>query len=443
MTEKKFSERLKKAHATHSRRVWQIAWPLMLANVSAPLLGLVDIGLMGHQGESRYLAAVTLGANLFAVIAWGFNFLTMAASGSTAWLMGRGGRVLAVRWLLRLLPPVAVLGLLLLFATPWLIPLGLAFYQPSSELASSAQTYLAIRAWSIPLVLVNLLLAGWFIGIQLTRVNLFATLCAQAVNILVSVFLVLGLNLGIAGVAAGSVIGDLAAFLIYSGTAFYLYRHNLSTVIHKDIPKLTHYLKLAAPLILRTFTLLFAFNYFSKLGLGLGTDYVAANAVLISFLLVISTLLDGFANAAEALVGRAAGASQRQRIQAAILATGLWSALFAVALCLIFALLHEPAIALLTDLSEIRQLAGQYVIWMITMPLYTWWAYWLDGVFIGLQWVRAMRNVLILSVFGIYWPLSLVVPMESNHSIWALFALMMLLRSLMMLGWLGLRWSRL
>lgn len=443
MTEKFFSSRLKKAHATHSRRVWHIAWPLMLANVSAPLLGLVDIGLMGHQGDSRFLAAVTLGANLFAVVAWGFNFLTMAASGSTAWLMGRGGRAFATQWLRRLLPHVAILGVLLLLASPWLIPLGLAFYQPESELAESAHVYLSIRAWSIPLVLVNLLLAGWFIGIQKTRVNLWATLCAQAVNILLSVLLVLGFELGITGVAIGSVVGDAAAFLIYGGTALRLTMHNLPTVIHRDIPKLTHYLQLAGPLILRTFTLLFAFNYFSRLGLNLGTDYVAANAVLLSFLLVISTLLDGFANAAEALVGRASGASQRAQIQGAILITGLWSAAFAVVLCLTFALLHESAIAWLTDLPTIRALAGEYVIWMITMPLYTWWAYWLDGVFIGLQWVRAMRNVLLFSVFGVYWPMSLALPMDTNHSIWALFALMMLMRSLLMMGWLGLRWRHL
>lgn len=415
----------------------------MLANVSAPLLGLVDIGLMGHQGDSRYLAATTLGANLFAVVAWGCNFIMLAASGSTAWLFGRGGRELAVAWLRKLLLPVAALGLLLTLTTPWLIPLGLAFYQPDAALAASAQTYLGIRAWSIPFVVLNLLLAGWFIGIQHTRINLAATLCAQAVNILVSVVLVVGFESGIAGVAVGSVLGDFAAFIIYMGTFLYRFVHRQRTLNQQDIPRLIHYLALAAPLILRTFTLLFAFNYFGKLGLGLGTDYVAANAVLLSFLLVISTLLDGFANAAEALVGRAAGQEQGTRLRAAIMATGVWSAGCAVLLSGVFWLLHAPAIALLTDLPHIRHLAGQYAVWMITMPLYTWWAYWLDGVYIGLQWVRAMRNVLIISVFGVYWPLSLIVPLDSNHRIWALFALMMLVRSLLMLGWLTTRWTQL
>lgn len=413
----------------------------MLANVSAPLLGLVDIGLMGHQTDSRYLAAVTLGANLFAVVAWGFNFLTMATSGSTAWVFGRSGLAGAVAWLKRLVPPTLGLGLLLVIASSALIHLGLAFYSPSAELAAGTEEYLHTRRWSVPLVLMNLLLAGWFVGVQNTRVNLWATVCAQVVNILLSVIFVYGLKLGITGVALGSVLGDAAAFSIYSYTAYQQFKQHRNTDYAQVIPKLTHYLGLAISLIVRTLTLLFAFNYFNRLGLSFGTDVLAANAVLLSFLLVVSTLLDAFANAAEALVGEAKGAQNRSALHDAVLATGVWSGLGAVILCVVFLLVHQPAIALLTDLPNVRALANQYAVWMITLPLYTWWAYWLDGVFIGLQWVKAMRNILLISVFVVFLPLSWLLPLPNNHAIWALFALMMLVRSGLMVGWLRYRWA--
>ena len=422
-------------------RVWHLAWPLMLANASAPLLGLVDTGLMGRQPDSTALAAVAIGANLFGLVAWGFNLLTMATSGSTAWLYGESGLAAAGAWLRRLGVWVLGLGIGLLLLSPWLISLGVAFYQPPEPVADAIRTYLGIRVWSAPLVLLNLLLAGWFIGIQVTRVNLVATLCAQLVNILVSIALVFGLGLGVTGVALGSVTGDLSAFLVYAWCASRQLRHSLSTVDHRLIPRITHYLRLALPLLIRTLTLLFAFNHFSRMGLQLGQDTVAANALLLSFLLVVSSLIDGFANAAEALVGRASGARKRRDAQMAIIATGVWSAGGALVLTAMFAVTHQPLIALLTDLPEIRQLAGQYAVWMIFMPLYTWWAYWLDGVFIGLQWVRAMRNVLLLSVFGFFWPLSLWLPMDSNHAIWTLFALMMALRSALMLGLVVRRWQ--
>lgn len=427
-------------------RIWHLAWPLMLANASAPLLGLVDTGLMGHQADSRYLAAVALGANLFSVVAWGFNLLTMATSGSTAWIFGASGLVAAGRWLRRLAFWVAALGVLLVLASPLLIELGLRFYNPPEAIVSGVRDYLGIRLWSAPFVLLNLLLAGWFIGIQYTRVNLLATLTAQIVNILLSVLLVLGLGWQIEGVALGSVAGDICAFAVYTGFAIRRLGRARTTAEPTDfstvIPSLFHYLQLAFPLLIRTFTLLFAFNWFSRLGLQLGQDTVAANAVLLSFLLVISSILDGYANAAEALVGENAGAGRKRAVQAAILASGLWSLTTALALVSLFALSHGFWIELLTDLPEIRDLAGQYAIWLILMPLYTWWAYWLDGVYIGLQWVRDMRNVLLLSVFAFYWPLSLIIPVTSNHVIWALFAGMMALRSLLMGALVWRRWHR-
>lgn len=426
-------------------RIWHLSWPLMLANASAPLLGLVDTGLMGHQTDSRYLTAVALGANLFGFVAWGFNLLTMATSGSTAWIFGRSGLAAAGLWLRRLAVWVGGLGVLLVLLSPLLIALGIGFYQPDdSVVAEHIRTYLGIRVWSVPLVLLNLLLAGWCIGVQRTRINLWATLTAQIVNIALSVLLVVGLGWQVAGVAVGSVIGDLCAFLVYACSAWRVLHsqgaHRVSAALSAAIPPLSHYLRLALPLLIRTLTLLFAFNWFARLGLQLGPDVVAANAVLLSFLLVISSLLDGYANAAEALVGQHAGAGRRRRVQQAILGSGLWSAGTALLLTLVFALAAEFLIHLLTDLPGVRAVAIEYAIWLILMPLYTWWAYWLDGVFIGLQWVRAMRNVLLISVFAIYLPLSLLIPITSNHVIWILFAAMMALRSLLMAGLVARRW---
>ncbi len=430
-------------------RVAFLALPLILANASTPLLGLVDAALMGHQPDSRYLTATTLGGNLFSVVAWGFNFLVMATSASTAYIVGRSGFAAANRWLVRVFSLAGLLGLILLAASPWLIPVGLLFYSPGAEVEALIRSYLSIRVFGAPLALMNLALAGWFIGVQQTSVNLWATLTAQVVNIVLSLILVVGFGWAVQGVALGSVAGELSALTIYLGKAN-RFRRNRGTVATAGASdggppdfRLGYYVHLAIPLIVRTFTLLFAFSWFNRLGLSFGSDTVAANALLLGFLLVISSLLDGFANAGESLIGQARGEGNRVCALYALMASGYWTVITSLLLALVFALARVPLIELMTDLATVRAIALEHSLWLILMPLYTCWSYWLDGVYLGLQWVRPMRNLLLVCVFGVYLPATLVLPLSDNHWLWAVFTGLMISRAVLMIGYLRYGWRRL
>lgn len=412
-------------------RIWALAWPIILSNITVPLLGLVDTAVVGHLPDSRYLAGVTLGATLFSFLYWGFGFLRMGTTGLVAQAMGRESGT-DVRNLLgqSLIIALVIGGLLIVFASP-LITLGLWLLDGSEEATHLAQEYAHIRLWSAPAVLANYAILGWFLGQQNSRVTLMILLLTNSVNIALDVWFVVGLGMTSNGVAWASVIAD------YSALAFgsYLVMRQLMRLeghfLRNRLLAITAYKALFdvnANLFVRTLGLLFAMAFFTAQGARQGDTVLAANAVLLQFIMLTSYALDGFAHAAESLIGRAFGRRDWQDFAATLRATAHFSLWTAAAAAVLFALGGNGLIALLTGLEEVRTAAAHYLPWMVVMPLIAVWSYLLDGVFIGTTAVREMRNSIFIGLAA-YLPAWWFSQGLGNHGLWLSFTLFMLVRS--------------
>lgn len=420
-------------------RIWALAWPIILSNITVPLLGLVDTAVVGHLPDSRYLAAVTLGATLFSFLYWGFGFLRMGTTGLVAQAIGRNSHS-DVRNLLgqSLIIALVIGALLIVFGSP-LISLGLSLLDGSEAATPLAREYANIRLWSAPAVLANYAILGWFLGQQNSRVTLMILVLTNSINIVLDLWFVVGLEMAISGVALASVIADYSAFA-FGG---YLVLRQLGQLegyfSRQRLLALSAYSALFnvnANLFVRTLGLLFAMAFFTAQGARQGDTVLAANAVLLQFIMLTSYALDGFAHAAESLIGRAYGRRNWQEFAATLRAAARFSFWTAGAAALAFALGGNQLIALLTGLEEVRTTAASYLPWMVAMPLIAVWSYLLDGVFIGTTAVREMRNSIFIGL-AVYLPTWWFFQEWGNHGLWLAFTLFTLTRSAVLIAYYG------
>lgn len=411
--------------------IWALAWPIILSNITVPLLGLVDTAVVGHLPDSRYLAGVTLGAMLFSFLYWGFGFLRMGTTGLVAQAMGRENDTDVRNLLGQSLIMALVIGvLLILFASP-LISLGLWLLDGSEVATHLAREYAHIRLWSAPAVLANYAILGWFLGQQNSRVTLMILLLTNSVNIALDIWFVVGLGMTSNGVAWASVIADYTAFA-FGGC---LVLRQLATLkgafLRERLLALAAYTALFhvnANLFVRTLGLLFVMAFFTAQGARQGDTILAANAVLLQFIMLTSYALDGFAHAAESLVGRAYGRKDWREFALTVRAAARFSFWTAGAAACLFAVGGNGLVALLTGLEEVRIVAAQYLPWMVVMPLIAVWSYLLDGIFIGTTGVREMRNSIFIGLAA-YLPAWWLTQGLGNHGLWLSFMLFTLVRS--------------
>jgi len=422
-------------------RVWSLAWPLILSNITVPLLGLVDTAVLGHLPQKQYIGAVALGATLFSFLFWGFGFLRMGVTGLTAQALGRGNHAGVILLLGRSLLLAAMLGLALIALRPLLVPFGLALLDGSPKVTTLAADYAAIRIAAAPAVLANYALIGWFLGLQRSRVTLLLMLINNGVNIVLDLLFVLGLGMAVAGVAAATAIAAYVA--LFSGLWLALaacrkLRVRPALLQLCDWQAYRQLLSANSTLFVHTLALLFAMAFFNARSAGQGDLILAANTVLFQFILLTSFALDGFAHATESLTGEAVGRRSRQALSAYLRAASWCCLLSACAMSLLFYGAGDLLIALLTDLPEVRHAAAVYLPWLWLMPLAAVWCYLLDGLFIGLMRTRAMRDSVLIAVLLVYLPSWYVTQGWGNHGLWLAFVLFHVARGAG-LGWVLLR----
>lgn len=416
--------------------IWALAWPLLLSNLTAPLLGLVDTAVVGHLNSPKYLAAVALGSNYFMFLYFVFNFLRMGTTGFTA--QAKGGQENTVIVILRALSLAALLGVLLIAINPIIRDLALWLFDASDEVSQLATAYINVRILGAPAALANFALIGFAIGLHKTQVPLKMTLLMHGSNAVLSFSLVHIWHFDVYGVAAASAIAD---YLGLFAALYYLRKvinfKECQKASRLGIMQLKPMLQLLAvnrDLFLRSFALLSVFFFFTAQGARFGDVYLAANAVLITFLLLLSNFLDGFANAAEALVGESIGAKHNDNLQQAVKATGLWSLIVALLAFLGFALFASLLIDLLTDLDAVRITAKQYLPWMLALPFTATLGFWFDGVYVGATRADAMRNTMLLAVL-VFFAVWFASTSWANHGLWFAMNIFMLSRGLFMAYW--------
>lgn len=423
------------------RRVFVLAIPLILSNLTQPLLSTVDTVLSGHLPGAAALGGVAMGGIFFNGVFWTFGFLRMGTTGLVAQAYGaRDVHALRLHLVRALLIAVAIGAAILLVQAP-LIASALTLLGGQGEVRANALVYCHIRIWSAPAALANYVILGDLLGRQRARVALALQAAINVVNVAVALLLVLKLHWGVAGIATATMIADWSGCAL--GLAFT--RHTgvrgTAPLTRREIvhgPSLRSLFALNRDILLRTAGLVLAYAWFTRTGARSGDAVLAANAVLMNLHLIASYALDGFANATEALVGESIGARRREDFRAVLRASTTAAGLVAAAIALVYFACGTWLVGLLTSNANVAALARTFVPWAALLPLVSVWGFQLDGVFIGATRARDLRDSMLLSV-GAF--LLFAIGFErwiGNQGLWAAFCLFNVLRGLT----LGLRVPR-
>lgn len=415
----------------------------MLTNLTVPLLGLVDTAVLGHLDSPQYLGAVAVGANLFTILYWTFGFMRMGTTGLAAQAWGRRDEFVQVALLVRSLVLAVGIGLLLILFHRPLIELGLTLMNPSAQVTGLASEYAAIRIWSAPAVLCQYTLVGWLIGTQFARAPMIMLIVANSLNIVLDVLFVTVLGWNSQGVATATVIAEYSAAAI--GFRLVLIRMPAGQAFSRALlGQLSDYLRILQVnryIMVRTIALLLVLAFFTAQGARQGDTILAANAVLITFLMLISNGLDGFANAAEALIGEAVGKGSRRQFRVVFRTALRWSLYGSIIFTMAFVLGGRLLVSLLTGIDEVRTTAWEFLPWLWALPLCAVWGFLFDGVFIGATRTRDMQNTMLVSALAVFLPVWWLTTGWGNHGLWLSLICLMLSRAVTM-GWLFLSHSR-
>ncbi len=405
---------------THGR-ILRIAGPIVLSNATVPLLGAVDTAVIGQLGDAASLGAVGIGAVILATLYWAFGFLRMSTSGLAAQAQGAGDMAERSAVLLRALIVGAVAGFALVVAQVALFAGAFWIAPASPQVEGLAGQYLAIRIWGAPATVALYALTGWLVGLERTREVLILQLWQNGLNIGLDLWFVLGLGWGIPGVAAATLIAEWTGLML----ALWLARDAFGAGFRPAVARLWDRLALrrmftaSRDIMGRTVLLQLSFTSFVFLGARFGDVTLAANQVLMQFLEITAFALDGFAFAAEALVGQAIGARARGQTQAAARICMQWGIGGAAALSLVFALAGPWVIDLMTTAPEVREAARAYLPWLVAAPMIGVAAWVYDGIFIGAMLTGDMLRAMLISVAVYAVALSVLVPLAGNHGLWA------------------------
>jgi MATE family multidrug resistance protein len=403
------------------RAVLAIAGPIMISNVSTPLLGVVDTAVVGQAPDPAYIGAVALGALVFNFVFWAFGFLRMGTTGLTAQALGAADAAELRASLGRAASIAAAVGIALVVLQWPIRETAFALLEGSPRVEGLARGYFDLRIWAAPATLLNYALLGWFIGLGRARMALALQLLLNFSNMALDAWFVLGWELGVQGVALGTLLAEVVAAatgLVIA--ARHLRQHgggwDLGLLLAAD--RLRRTIAVNGDIMVRSLALIVAFVWFMAQGAKQGDEILAANAVLMHFIAVAAFFLDGLAFAAEALVGRAVGAAERTGLLAAARLTTWWAASVALAASAVFALLGPVIIDLLAADAGVRATARTYLPWAAFAPLIGVWCFQLDGIFIGATRTVQMRNAALASLaifLTAWWALE---PF-GNHGLWA------------------------
>ncbi|OED40456.1 hypothetical protein ACH42_16310 [Endozoicomonas sp. (ex Bugula neritina AB1)] len=413
------------------KKVWYFAWPAIISNSSVPLLGLVDAGVLGHLPSAEYLGGVAIAATLFSMLFWAFGFLRMGTTGLVAQAKGRGDAQSFRQWLIQSVMLAFIIGVLLLLLSSWIITFALPLFDTSQAVAEQATIYFQTRIFSAPAVLVNYALIGWLIGMHQPKGPLMILVLGNSINIVLDLLFVLEFGMGTKGAALATVIADYAALALGLWLVRGILKYEagrFSQAMMLNIASLRKLLLLNRHLFVRTVCLIGVQAFFTAQGAQLGDNVLAANALLLNLLLLISNGLDGFAHAAEALTGEALGKDDPSAFHRVVKVTGQCSLVCGVLFVLVFAVLGSQILNLLTNIDQVVQLASHYLPWLIAMPMVAVWCFWLDGVFIGAVRTDMMQHTMLIAVLMVFLPVWYLSQSMGNHGLWLAYTVFMAAR---------------
>ena len=419
-----------------NKRILSLAVPSIISNITVPLLGLVDVAIVGHIGDAAYIGAIAVGSMLFNVVYWLFGFLRMGTSGMTSQALGRRDLAEVTRLLLRSLSIGVGIGLLFVVLQPLLIRGGLWAMSPEADVMDLARRYCQVCIWGAPAVLGLYGFTGWYIGMQNTRVPMVVSLTQNVVNIIASLLLVFCGGMTVEGVALGTVIAQWWGFgmaalffrLHYRRLGNYDYRRNLFSA-----EPLRKFFSLNRDIFLRTVCLVAVNLSFTAAGSREGTLVLAVNTLLMTLFTLFSYFMDGFAYAAEALAGKYYGAGNREAFRQVVRGVFLYGTVVAAGFTLLYIVGGERFLGLLTSDSRVVAASGEYFRWAVLVPLSGMAAFVFDGIFVGITQSKPMLLSTLIASATFFVLYLLLHPAMGNHALWLAFLVYLAVRGLVLL----------
>jgi len=398
------------------------------------MVGIIDTGLMGNLGNLSYLSATSVAANLFSMIFWSFGFLRMGTVGLVSQAYGREDYPEVFNIILRNLIFVLVISLIIISLQSYIYELSLNIFELSNTTEKFYQDYFQIRIWSAPGELTLYIITGLFVGLQKTKISSLAVGLFSILNIALSITLVSKFDLNIKGVAFGTLFSALLisiSFLLYT----FWYLNRLSKINIKfdeliDLKKIKNIFNININIFIRTILLTFSFLWFTYLGSQIGEDYIAANAILINLVFLSAFILDAYAFSTEGMVGYSLGKKDINLFKKIVKNSFILSSITGLVISIIYFLINNFIIELMSDIETIRNLSSSYAVWLVIMPLISSFCFQFDGIFIGVSQTKELRNAMIFSVFS-YLAVSLFLTnLMGNTGVWVSLCIFMILRAL-------------
>lgn len=418
-----------------NKRILQLALPSIISNITVPLLGLIDVAIVGHLGSASYIGAIAVGGMLFNIIYWIFGFLRMGTSGMTSQALGARNLKEVSHVLLRAVGVgFSISAMLILLQYP-IRELAFMFIEATEEVRELATTYFNICIWGAPAVLGLYGFTGWFIGMQNSRFPMFIAITQNIVNIVSSLFLVFVLGMKVKGVAAGTLIAQYGGFFMAFSLWWIYYRKRLPFGVDLkaiiDGKAMRRFFMVNSDIFFRTICLVAVTTFFTSTGARQGDVVLAVNTLLMQLFTLFSYIMDGFAYAGEALAGRFIGARNKNGLNRMIQLLFIWGIGLSLLFTLLYAFGGREFLALLTDDQSVIAESERYFYWVLAVPLCGFAAFLWDGILIGATATRLMLYAMAIASAAFFILFYIFSPTMGNHALWMAFLVYLVLRGLL------------
>lgn len=420
-----------------NKRILGLAVPSIISNITVPLLGLVDVSIVGHLGSATYIGAIAVGGMLFSMIYWIFGFLRMGTSGLTAQAYGRRDLAEVILSFVRSVGIAFGLGLLLILLQYPILKVAFMLIDATPAIKELASLYFRICIWGAPAVLGLYSFAGWFVGMQNSRFPMYIAITQNVVNIAASLFFVFVWNRGVAGVAMGTLVAQYAGLLMASLLWYGYYRRlwpKLNWKMLTDYEAMRSFFILNRDIFFRTLCLVAVTTYFTSRGAEQGDVILAVNTLLMQLFTLYSYIMDGFAYAGEALTGRYVGAHNRADLERMIRALFAWGIGLALTFTILYGIGGSSFLGLLTNEREVLNASSDYFYWVLAIPLAGMAAFLWDGIYIGATASRQMLYSMLVASASFFLLQGLLQQQMGNHALWMAFIVYLFLRGLVQTG---------
>ena len=419
-----------------NHEILKLAIPNIISNITVPLLGLVDMMLMGHLESVAYIGAIGLGGTIFSVMYSIFSFMRAGTTGFTAQAYGGQDRQEISYAFYRSICIAFIATVLVLSLQRPIEWIAMQLLNGSPEVLGYTSDYFRVRIWAAPAVLCLYTFNGWYIGMQNTTIPMVIAILINVVNIGLSVLFVNVFKMGVVGVALGTVIAQYTGLLTAFIFMLVRYRQYLVPVrraILLQADKLRRFFKVNTDFMIRSILLVLTIAFFTNQSAKLGDDILAVNMILMQFFYIFSYFTDGFAYAGEALVGRFTGAHDLSNLKKTIKYLLIWGVALSVPFTLLYWAFPEAFIRLVSDQPGVAEQARPYYIYMVLIPVITFAAFLWDGIYIGATAAREIRNTMIIASLLVFLPAwYFLMPLFGNHGLWVAFLLFMVARGVSM-----------